>query len=92
MSELQRQIAEHRAKHVYTTSSANSGRQASLFLSLKEAAGVDIEVVHEAALKNATILLQYEPRFASYIDSGILHESSIGFQRDLKTTEVTNNY
>ncbi len=92
MSELQRQIAEHRARHVYSsTSSVGSGLQASLFLSLKDAAAVDVSIVHQAAVKAAAQLLQYEPRFAPHIDSGVLHESSIDYQRQLKTQQVRDH-
>lgn len=83
-SELARQLAGHRAKYV-VSNSINQGK-ASLFLSLKEAAGVDVEVVHEAAVKHATILSQYDGRFAGFLDT-ILHESSISYQRELKTAQ-----
>mgnify|MGYP003385582538 CR=1 FL=1 len=83
-SELERQLAGHRAKYVLPTSLSQG--KASLFLSLKEAAGVDVEVVHEAAVKHATILAQYDPRFSGFLDT-ILHESSVSYQRELKTSQ-----
>ena len=84
-TELQRQLSAHRAKYVQP-SSIQQGK-ASLFLTLKEASGVDIESVHEAAVKHCTILMQYDVRFAPFLDN-VLHVSSIAFQRELKTEEV----
>ncbi len=90
MSELQRQLADHRAKYVSaaTLVSASNVAQPSLFSSFKDAAAIDIANVYQAALRGAMTLLQYDQRFDSFINSGILHESSINYQRRLKTNKV----
>ena len=84
-TELQRQLSAHRSKYVQPKSIEQG--KASLFLTLKEAAGLDIESVHDAAVKHANILMQYDSRFAPFFEN-VLHVSSITFQRELKTEEV----
>lgn len=85
-SELQKQLAKHKEKHVLS-SSLNDGR-ASLFLSAKEAAGVDISEIFESALSALQSLQQYDSRFGYFMDN-IFHRMSMSEQRELKTAEVS---
>lgn len=85
-SELQRQVQQHE-KHVLKTASLSEGR-ASLFLTPKEAAAVDIKEVYEAGLNGLKVLIQYDARFESFL-SNLFHVSSMEVQRELKTKEVS---
>lgn len=84
-SELERQVQRIRKEQI-RAQSVSHGR-ASLFLSPAEAAGIDIDVVHEAAHKALMTLMQYDGRFGPFTES-LLHPSSVSVQRELKTKEV----
>ena len=84
-TELQRQI-ESVKKQQIKTATLSHGR-ASIFLSAKEAAAVDTQVVFEAALKAVETLAQYDNRFEGFMDD-LLHPSSVNIQRELKTADV----
>lgn len=83
-SELQRQFNQIKAKQI-SNEPIHKGRP-SLFLSPKDAAGVDTEEVFDAAFQGLVTLQQYDSRFASFGES-LLHSSSVHLQRELKTTE-----
>jgi hypothetical protein len=85
MSELEQQVARLKATHIQA-SSLHRGRS-SLFLSPTDAAGIDMEIVYDAALSGLTTLSQYDGRFGEFSD-GLLHRSAISLQRELKTKEV----
>lgn len=87
-TELQRQVLKLREQHVEAASLAK-GRP-SLFLSLKEAAGVDVEVIYESAINSLQVLQQYDDRFDSYFKT-LLHHSSVSLQRELQTAEENKN-
>jgi len=86
-SELQRQLSKIR-NEAHLSSSIQQGR-ASLFLDAKEAAGVEIDDIFDAAISGLDILIQYDNRFEQFKDR-ILHPSSKSLQRELKTKEVTH--
>jgi hypothetical protein len=97
-SELQQQVARLRSNNAFIGSvSSELHRFSSLFLSAKDAAGVDIEVVYEAAVSGLLELRQYDSRFGHYLEN-LLHPSSTSLQRELKTADVslfrpfTNNH
>ena len=83
MTELSQQISRIRSQNLLSVAPVNQGRP-SLFLSAKEAAGVDIDFVYEAALNGLKTLSQYDGRLSGFQD-GILHSSSTTVQRELKT-------
>jgi U3 small nucleolar RNA-associated protein 10 len=83
MTELSQQISRIRSNAVLSAPPIKQGRP-SLFLSPKEASGVDIDHVYDAALNGLNILNQYDGRFSSFQD-GLLHQSSMTVQRELKT-------
>lgn len=86
-TELQQQAARLREKNAVVSMQANENRRfVSLFMGPKEAAGVDMETIHAAAVSGLLELRQYDVRFESYVDS-LLHPSSIALQRELKTSE-----
>ena len=88
MTELQKQVDRLRTTNAFVGSVATEyQRFGSLFLSPKEAAGVDIEVVYEAAMTGLMELRQYDDRFGHYLNN-LMHSSSTSFQRELKTGEV----
>jgi hypothetical protein len=84
-TELQKQVAAFKKKQVSSQSLQHG--VPSLFLSPKEAAGVDVSTVLEAAVKGLNDLSQYEQRFAPYQQS-LFHSSAANVQRELKTKEV----
>jgi hypothetical protein len=84
-SELQKQVSALQ-KHRNNPDSLISGK-ASLFLSKKEAGNIEINAVLEAAIGGLKALAQYDDRF-SWCFNSILHQSSLDFQRELKTKEV----
>lgn len=83
-TELQQQISKIKEGNVFLKPSHLS--KPSLFLTEKEAAGIDTEIVYDACIKALTTLSQYDSRFDSYLED-ILHSSSINFQRELKTSD-----
>lgn len=83
MTELSQQISQIRSNALLSAPPIKQGR-ASLFLSPKEASGVDIDHVYDAAINGLNILNQYDGRFSSFKD-GLLHTSSMTVQRELKT-------
>jgi U3 small nucleolar RNA-associated protein 10 len=83
MTELSQQINRIRAQNILSVAPLSQGRP-SLFLSAKDAAGVDIDQVYDAALNGLKVLCQYDGRLAAFQD-GILHSSSMNVQRELKT-------
>ncbi len=85
-TELQKQVATLKKAQVQSQS-LKDGR-ASIFLTAKEAAGVDVSAVHEAAVTGLRVLTQYDSRFEEFFH-GLLHPSSIDLQRELKTKEVS---
>jgi hypothetical protein len=85
-TELQKQLNLVK-QHQVRVQSLRDGRP-SIFLSAKEAAGVDTNTVYEAAITGLQVLIQYDARFEPFLN-GILHVSSIGLQRELKTKEVS---
>lgn len=84
-TELQRQALSHKKKQERVQSLEYGA--ASIFLGAKEAAAIDVSAVHEAALQALRDLSQYDSRFGLF-ESSVLHSSSIGLQRELKTREV----
>lgn len=85
MTELSQQINRIRSQNLLSATPLSQGRP-SLFLSAKEAAGVDIEQVHDAAVNGLKVLSQYDGRLSAFLD-GILHSSSMTVQRELKTAD-----
>lgn len=85
-TELQRQVAT--LKKVQVQSQSLKDGRASIFLTAKEAAGVDVSTVHEAAVTGLRVLSQYDHRFEDFLHN-LLHPSSIEVQRELKTKEVS---
>lgn len=83
MTELSQQINRIRAQNILSVAPLSQGRP-SLFLSAKDAAGVDIDQVYDAALNGLKVLCQYDGRLSAFQD-GILHSSSMNVQRELKT-------
>jgi U3 small nucleolar RNA-associated protein 10 len=83
-SELQRQVNRLREEHIQ--SSAIHKGAPSLFLSLKEAAAIDISEVFLAAVDSLSELAQYDDRLLKY-SSTLFHESSQYLQRELKTAK-----
>jgi hypothetical protein len=84
MTELARQIEAHRSAHI--SSKPTSIGRASLFLTAKEAAGLDFEEVYDACMSGISTLVQYEPRFNNWNET-ILHPSSTSAQRELKSKD-----
>lgn len=84
-TELQRQVSAIKKQHIQSQSLKDG--KPSIFLTAKEAAGVDVSTVLEAALTGIRVLSQYDKRFDEFLND-ILHESSIEIQRELKTKEV----
>ena len=84
MTELSQQISRIRSQNLLSAAPISQGRP-SLFLSAKDAAGVDIDAVYEAALNGLRTLSQYDGRLSAFQD-GIMHSSSISVQRELKTS------
>lgn len=91
-TELQRQVRQLKEQQLASgTASLDRGganHKPSLFLNEKEAAGVAVSDVWEAAVKGLRALAQYDMRLTEYLDS-LLHESRIDMKRELKTEEVT---
>ena len=91
-TELQKQVSALRDRSL-NSESLNKGKL-SLFLSSKEAAGVDVEDIYEVACQSIDILIQYDSRFEFYKEN-LLHPSSTRLQRELKTSsensEINNN-
>lgn len=85
-TELQRQVATIKKQHIQVQS-VKQGLP-SIFLSAKDAAGVDIQDVLEAALTGLKLLSQYDDRFKAF-GSTLLHPASVDIQRELKTKEVS---
>jgi U3 small nucleolar RNA-associated protein 10 len=83
MTELSQQISRIRSQNLLSVAPITQGRP-SLFLSAKEAAGIDIDQVYDAALNGLKTLSQYDGRLAAFQD-GLLHQSSTTVQRELKT-------
>lgn len=83
MTELSQQISRIRSNNLLSAPPVSQGRP-SLFLSPKEASGVDIDHVYDAALNGLKTLNQYDGRFSAFQD-GLLHTSSMTVQRELKT-------
>lgn len=83
MSELLQQVARLHDSNLQS-SGVQAGRP-SLFLTAKEAANIDVSVVHEAAVSGLKVLMQYEVRFTRYLDT-LLHPNSISTQRELQTS------
>ena len=84
-TELKKQIAALKQQKV--SSDGLQAGKASLFLGKKEAGNVDTSVVLEAAISGLETLAQYDGRLAVFLNT-VLHPSSTGFQRELKTKEV----
>ena len=82
-SELAQQIARIRNQNLQSAGPIDHGVP-SLFLSPKEAAAVDIDQTYDAAFNGLMTLSQYDSRLSIFRD-GILHPSSMSFQRELKT-------
>lgn len=82
MSELKSQVSKLREQYL-PTQSLSHGR-ASLFLSPKEAASVDVDTIHESAVNGLKAIIQYDSRFSVYLTT-IFHQSTISLQRELKT-------
>lgn len=85
-SELKRQVAALQKQRT-APDSLISGK-ASLFLSKKEAGNVDTSAVLDAAVDGLNALAQYDDRFSWCLDT-LLHPSSVDYQRELKTKEVS---
>lgn len=83
MSELSQQISRIRSQNLLSVAPLKQGRP-SLFLSPKEAAGIDIDQVYDAAINGLKTLNQYDGRLSAFQD-GLLHPSSMSVQRELKT-------
>ena len=84
MTSLSRQLAGVR-ESVVSAKASYQGR-ASLFLSSSDAAGLDFEVVLEAAVNGLSALRQYDERFGDYMDT-LFYPNSVSVQRELKTAE-----
>ena len=82
-SELAQQISRIRTQNLQSAGPIRQGVP-SLFLSPKEAAGIDIDQTYDAALNGLITLSQYDSRLSAFRD-GILHPSSMSLQRELKT-------
>ena len=82
-SELAQQIARIRTQNLQSAGPIHHGI-ASLFLSPKEAAAVDIDQTYDAAFNGLMSLSQYDSRLSIFRE-GILHPSSMSLQRELKT-------
>lgn len=85
-SELQQQVQRHKQKQQALSAPLTRGKP-SLFLSAREAAGVDVVQIYEAGAQGLRELGQYDGRFEAFFSS-LLHESSTSLQRELKTKEV----
>lgn len=83
MTELSQQINRIRTQNSLSVAPVSQGRP-SLFLSAKEAAGIDIDQVYGAAINGLKVLCQYDGRLSAFQD-GLLHPSSMTVQRELKT-------
>jgi U3 small nucleolar RNA-associated protein 10 len=83
MTELSQQINRIRTQNSLSVAPVSQGRP-SLFLSAKEAAGIDIDQVYDAAINGLKVLCQYDGRLSAFQD-GLLHPSSMTVQRELKT-------
>lgn len=83
MTELSQQINRIRTQNSLSVAPVSQGRP-SLFLSSKEAAGIDIDQVYDAAINGLKVLCQYDGRLSAFQD-GLLHPSSMTVQRELKT-------
>ena len=84
-TELQRQVAQLQSRNIQHQSLQHG--KASIFLTAKEAAAVDVTTVYDAAVTGLRVLIQYDNRFEKFL-TGILHTSSVDVQRELKTREV----
>lgn len=82
---LQRQVAQIRSSHVSKVGFKTS--QPSLFLSPKDAAGIDIEDILKIAINSLNALIQYDHRLRRYLED-LLHSSSLSVQRELLSQEV----
>jgi hypothetical protein len=85
-TELQKQLSVIKSKHVHFQSLQDG--KPSIFLSAREAAGVDVQTVYDAAITGLKILIQYDSRFEKFLQT-ILHPSSVSVQRELKTKDVS---
>ena len=85
-TELQKQVALLKSRN-FQHQSLKDGK-ASIFLTAKEAAAVDVTTVFEAAITGLKALIQYDQRFEPFL-TGLLHPSSVDIQRELKTKEVS---
>lgn len=85
-TELQRQVAAIKSKHVHFQSLSDG--KPSIFLTAREAAFVDVTTVYDAAITGLKVLMQYDPRFEKFLNT-ILHPSSVSVQRELKTKDVS---
>jgi U3 small nucleolar RNA-associated protein 10 len=82
-TELTQQISRIRSQHLQSAGPVHQGRP-SLFLTPKEAAGVDIDDIYNSAVDGLMVLSQYDGAMANFRD-GLLHPSSTSVQRELKT-------
>jgi len=83
-TELQQQVSRIRADQIQ--SAPIHAGVASLFLDPKEAAGIDVKVVLDAALDGIQEIEQYDNRISKYRES-LFQDSSIYVQRELKTSK-----
>lgn len=87
-TELQKQVASlHSGNKFIGSVSGDRHRFASIFLSTKDAAAVDVETIYEAAVSGLLELRQYDDRFGHYLEN-LMHPSSTSLQRELKSSEV----
>lgn len=82
LSELQKQVNLLKSKQL-NVEPIHKGRP-SLFLSPKEASGVDIEDIYSSAFSALQSLSQYDNRFIEY-QTTLLHPSTLHLRRELKT-------
>jgi hypothetical protein len=87
MTSLEKQLTALREKNI-SNDSLHQGKP-SLFFSSKEAAKIDIHDIYEASINGLQVLIQYDERFATYLN-GILHQSSVTLQRKLKSKDENN--
>lgn len=87
MTSLEKQLTSLREKNI-SNDPLHQGRP-SLFFSSKEAAKIDVNDIYEAAINGLQVLIQYDERFSIYL-TGILHQSSITLQRELKSKDENN--
>ncbi len=87
-TELQKQVEALKSKQLQIEP-LQKGRP-SLFVSAKEAAGIDLEDIYEVALSALQTLIQFDKRFEDFASSLLHHSSTLSNQQRLLKTREEN--